>query len=293
MKKLMLLINPVAGKNAIGSSMIDLIDIFNRGGYEVEVVVTQSEEHLRNTVAERGSGFDTVVCCGGDGTLNLTCSELLKLDSSPSLGYIPCGTTNDFAKTRGIESDPIKAAKQIVKGTEHKIDIGFFGDRPYVYVGAFGIFSDVSYATSRSLKRAIGHAAYILGGIKAIAHIKSYHIKIKIGNEEIEDDFIYGMVSNTQRVGGFKLPLFSEFVLDDGLIDITLVRKPKGFKRRNRLVRALFRQKSDGVELMQFRTDSFSYESDKEIAWTIDGEYGGSYKSHTVKIVGGLITMIY
>ena len=293
MKKMMLLINPVAGKKAVGSSMIELIDVFIKGGYDVEVVVTQSEEHLKNTIAERGSCFDTVVCCGGDGTLNLTCTELLKLDARPALGYIPCGTTNDFAKTRGIESDPIKAAKQIVKGSPHMIDIGFFGDRPYVYVGAFGVFSDVSYATSRSLKRAIGHAAYVLGGIKAVAHIKSYHIKIKIGDEEIEDDFIYGMVSNTQRVGGFKLPLFNEFELDDGLIDITLVRKPKGFKRRNRLVRALFRQKSDGVELMQFRTDSFSYESDKEIAWTIDGEFGGSYKSHTVRIVSGLITMIY
>ena len=293
MKRLMLLINPVTGSSAIGSSMIGLIDVFIKGGYEVEVVVTQSEDHLKSTVFERGQDFDTVVCCGGDGTLNLTCAELLKLERRPALGYIPCGTTNDFAKTRGIESDPIKAARQIVKGEEHKIDIGFFGDTPYVYVGAFGLFSDVSYATSRSLKRAIGHAAYLLGGIKAVAHIKSYHVKFKIGDEEIEDDFIYGMVSNTRRVGGFKLPLFDKFELDDGMIDITLVRKPKGFKRRNRLVRAIFAQKSDGVELMQFKSDTISYESDKEIAWTIDGEYGGSFKSNTVKIVGGLITMIY
>lgn len=289
----MLLINPVAGKSAVGPSMIDLVDIFIKGGYDVECVVTQSEEHLKETVFSRASEFDTLVCCGGDGTLNLTCTELLKLEDRPKLGYIPCGTTNDFAKTRGIDSDPVKAAKQIVKGTEHVIDIGYFGDKPYIYVAAFGIFSDVSYATSRSLKRAIGHAAYLLGGLKALAHIKSYHVKFKIGDEEIEDDFIYGMVSNTQRVGGFKLPLFKKFELDDGLLDITLVRKPKGIKRRSRLVSAIIAQKSDGVELMQFKTDSFFYESNKDIAWTLDGEYGGSFKSHNVKIVSGLITMVY
>ena len=293
MKKLLLIINPVAGKTAVGSCMVDILDIFMKGGYEVECVVTQSVEHLREQVAEKASSFDTLVCCGGDGTLSITCSELQKLDAKPRLGYIPCGTTNDFAKTRGIDSDPVKAAKQIVKGEEHEIDVGFFGETPYIYVAAFGIFSDVSYATSRKLKRAIGHAAYILGGIKALAHIKSYHVKIRVGDEEIEDDFIYGMVSNTQRVGGFKLPLFSKFELDDGMIDITLVKKPKGFKERSRLARALIRQKSDGVELMQFKTTSFDYECDEKIAWTLDGEYGGSFEERHIRIVGGLITMLY
>jgi len=293
MKKLMLLVNPAAGKSAIGSRMIDLIDVFIKGGYEVETVVSQSVEHLREQIETRGSDFDTVVCCGGDGTLNLTCASLLKLEHRPKLGYIPCGTTNDFAKTRSISSNPIRAAKQIVKGDEHVIDVGYFGDRAYIYVAAFGVFSDVSYATSRSLKKAIGHAAYVLGGIKALVKIKSYHIKFNINDEVIEDDFIYGMVSNTMRVGGFKLPIFNKFDLDDGLIDITLVKKPKGIKDRSRLVNALIAQKSDGVELMQFRAQSFSYDCSKDIPWTLDGEFGGAYKDRTVKIVSGLITMLY
>ncbi len=295
MKKLLLIVNPSAGKSAMGPRMIEIIDIFIKGGYSVETVVSQSEEHFRETVSTRGAQFDTVVCCGGDGTLNLTCGSVLGIEGSkrPKIGYIPCGTTNDCAKTRGISNDPVKAAKQIVNGDEHVIDVGYFGDKSYIYVAAFGVFSDVSYATSRSLKKAIGHAAYVLGGIKAIAHIKSYHIKFVINGETIEDDFIYGMVSNTMRVGGFKLPLFKEFELDDGLIDITLVRKPKGIKRRSRLVNALIMQKSDGVELMQFQADSFSYECTEEIPWTLDGEYGGSHKERNVKIVGGLVTMLY
>ena len=295
MKKLMLLVNPSAGKSAMGPRMIEIVDIFIKGGYDVETVVSQSVEHFKESVISRGAEFDTVVCCGGDGTLNMTCGALLELEESvrPKLGYIPCGTTNDCARTRGISSDPVKAAKQIVNGAEHKIDVGFFGDKTYIYVAAFGVFSDVSYATSRSLKKAIGHAAYVLGGIKAVAHIKSYHVKFTINGDTIEDDFIYGMVSNTMRVGGFKLPLFKEFELDDGLIDITLVRKPKGIKRRSRLVNALIKQKSDGVELMQFRADSFSYECDKEIPWTLDGEFGGAYNERKVRIVGGLVTMLY
>ena len=295
MKKLMLLVNPSAGKSAMGSRMLEIVDIFIKGGYDVETVVSQSVEHFKDSVISRGADFDTVVCCGGDGTLNMTCGALLELEESvrPKLGYIPCGTTNDCARTRGISADPVKAAKQIVNGAEHKIDVGFFGDKTYIYVAAFGVFSDVSYATSRSLKKAIGHAAYVLGGIKAVAHIKSYHVKFTINGDTIEDDFIYGMVSNTMRVGGFKLPLFKEFELDDGLIDITLVRKPKGIKRRSRLVNSLIKQKSDGVELMQFRADSFSYECDKEIPWTLDGEFGGAYNERKVRIVGGLVTMLY
>lgn len=291
----MLLVNPSAGKSALGSSMIEIIDIFIKGGYVVETVVTQSVDHLKDTVACRGADFDVIVCCGGDGTLSLTCTALLEVDkdSRPALGYIPCGTTNDCAKTRGISSDPEKAAKQIVNGDEHIIDVGFFGERPYIYVAAFGVFSDVSYATSRSLKKAIGHAAYVLGGIKALAHIKSYHIKFEINGETVEDDFIYGMVSNTMRVGGFKLPLFKKFSLDDGLIDITLVRKPKGIKARSRLVNSLIKQKSNGVELMQYQADSFSYECTKEIPWTLDGEFGGDHKEKEVKIVGGLVKMRY
>ena len=295
MKKLMLVVNPSAGKSAVGPRMIEIIDVFIKGGYDVETVVSQSVEHLKETVTGRGGDFDVVVCCGGDGTLNLTCGALLGIDgeSRPKFGYIPTGTTNDFAKTRGISSDPVKAAKQIVEGEEHKIDVGFFGDKTYVYVAAFGVFSDVSYATSRSLKKAIGHAAYVIGGIKAVAHIESFHVKFTVNGETIEDDFIYGMLSNTRRVGGFKLPLFKKFDLDDGLIDITLVKKPKGIKRRSRLVNALIKQKSDGMELLQFTTDSLSYECDKEIPWTLDGEFGGAYKSNDIKIVGGLVTMVY
>ena len=294
MDRLMLIVNPVAGQNAIGAKMIELIDVFIKGGYEVETVITQSVEHLKQQVEERGNDFDLIVCCGGDGTLSLTVSSMQKLSDPPKLGYIPCGTTNDFAKTRGISANPIKAAKQIVKGEEHFVDVGYFGEKSYIYVAAFGIFSDVSYATSRKLKRAIGHAAYVLGGLKAIAHIESFHVRFNVNGQTIEDDFIYGMVSNTMRVGGFRLPLlFNKFELDDGYIDVTLVRKPKNIKERSRLVGALIHQKSDGVELMQFRAKSFSYESDKEISWTVDGEFGGAYKEHTVKIVGGTLKMLY
>ena len=293
MKRLMLMINPHAGKTSISSNLIKMIDIFIKGGYEVEVVVTQSADHMRETASSRGDEFDTVVCCGGDGTLSICAEHLLKCSKVPYLGYIPAGTTNDFAKARGIPLNPVKAAKAIVSGKKHEIDVGFFGDTPYLYVAAFGAFSDVSYATSRSLKRAIGHAAYVLGGIKELIKIKDHHIKFIIDGEEIEDDFIYGMLSNTTRVGGFKLNLFKPFNIDDGQIDITLVKKPKGIIGRSRLMNALISQKSDGIELLQFRTDKLSYKSDTKIPWTLDGEYGGSHFEMDVSIRQKVITMLY
>lgn len=293
MKKLMLLVNPASGKSAMGDKMIDIIDIFIKGGYTVDTVISQSVEHLKETVVPRSSEFDTLVCCGGDGTLNMTISAMMDMENKPCLGYIPCGTTNDFANTRGIPVDPIKAARQIVNGDVHEIDVGKFGDKYYIYVAAFGIFSDVSYSTSRKLKKAIGHAAYLVSGIKSFVKIKKFPIKYTCNGETHEDEFIYGMFSNTKRVGGFKLPMFKNYVLDDGKIDIMLVKRTKNVKNKSKLVGDLIVQKADGDVIFQLNSDSFTYESEVEIPWTLDGEYGGSFKSQTIQIIPACIKMLY
>lgn len=293
MKKLLLIINPVAGKSALRSQLIDIVDTFVKADYIVTTVVTQSGEHLSGTVVETAENFDLVVCCGGDGTLNLTVNALTKLENPPVLGYIPGGTTNDFAKSRGISSVPLNAAKQIVEGEVHEIDIGFFGDKAYAYIAAFGVLSDVSYETPRQLKQNIGHAAYVLEGVKALSKNKNYNIKFIIDGEVCEGNFIHGMITNTRRVGGFELPIIGDFMIDDGLIDVTLVRKPETADDATKLLNALVTQRPDGYTVIQYRCSKLEYEADNEIPWTLDGEYGGSFAKQTVELKKQHLRMVY
>lgn len=293
MKRLLLIINPSAGKSALRSQLIEVIDTFTKGDYEVTAVVTQSKRHFSQTVRENAEKHDIVVCCGGDGTLNMTVNELASVEKKPMLGYIPCGTTNDFAKTRGISSVPLNAARQIIEGEERGIDVGFFGKKTYVYVAAFGVFSDVSYATPSQMKQNIGHAAYVLEGVKSLVKKNEFSAKFRIDGKTVEGDFVYGMVSNTRRIGGFELPIISDFTIDDGLLDIILIKSPKAPEDHTKLFNALIMQQEDNEMVYKFRASSLSYESTNEIPWTLDGEYGGSLKRQRISVRKKFLTMIY
>lgn len=293
MKKLLLLVNPVAGRSSIQGHIINVIDTFVKADFDVTVVTTQSEAHLIKTVEDRCEEFDVVVCTGGDGTLNIVVNTICRSGKKATLGYIPCGTTNDFAKTRGISSVPELAAEQIAYGSVHSIDVGFFGGKAYIYVAAFGVFSDTSYATPRQLKQDIGRAAYLLEGVKSFVTKSDYHVKFEINGEVLEGDFMYGMCSNTTRIGGFDLPLISGFSIDDGMIDVTLVKSAKKPDDNTKLLNALITQQADDKMIYQFRTSRLTYECNTEIPWSLDGEFGGAHKTQTIEIKSGLIDMLY
>ncbi len=292
MKKLLLLINQKAGKSALRSQLIDIIDLFIKNDYLVTSVVTQSAEHLTETVKNNNT-YDLIVCCGGDGTLNMTIDAMCRSGSTAYLGYIPCGTTNDFAKSRGIPSTPLNAAKQILEGTAHEIDLGFLGERPYAYIAAFGMLSEVSYETSTQLKKNIGHAAYVLEGIKALGKNNSYNITFTIDGKVHEGEYLLGLLTNTRRVGGFQLPIIRDFMIDDGHIDITLVKYPKTTEDASKLFNSFITQQPDNEMVFQYRATRLEYICDKEIPWTLDGEYGGSYKEQTVEIRERCLKIFY
>lgn len=293
MKKLLLVINPEAGKSALRSQLIDVVDLFTKNGYIVTSVVSQSSDHVGEILREYANNSDLIVCCGGDGTLNLTVSAMSELSAPPYLGYIPCGTTNDFAKSRGISSTPLTAAKQIVEGSVHEIDLGFLGEKPYAYIAAFGMLSEVSYETPRQLKKNIGHAAYVLEGIKSLSKTNCYNIKFTIDGEVHEGEYMLGLLTNTRRIGGFNIPIIKDFVLDDGLIDITLVKYPKNAEESTKLLNSFVTQQPDNEIVFQYRASKLEYVSDSKIPWTLDGEYGGSYNKQTVEIKQRCLKLLY
>ena len=280
MKKLLFVYNPRAGKEMLKPRLSDVLDIFVKAGYEVTVHPTQAYRDAYYQIKEYEVGkYDLIACSGGDGTIDEVATGMMKRremgkDVVP-VGYIPAGTTNDFAKSLHIPRKPLAAADNAVKGVPFPCDIGKFNDSVFVYIAAFGIFTDVSYETDQAVKNVLGHMAYILEGAKRIFNIPSYKIKVEHDGEVIEDEFIFGMVTNSRSVGGFSNMVGKNIVFDDGLFEVTLIKTPKNPIALQEIIAALLIEQLDTKHMYTFKTKKITFDSVEEIPWTLDGEFGG------------------
>ena len=280
MKKLLFVYNPRAGKEMLKPRLSDVLDIFVKAGYEVTVHPTQAYRDAYYQIKEYEVGkYNLIACSGGDGTIDEVATGMMKRremgkDVVP-VGYIPAGTTNDFAKSLHIPRKPLAAADNAVKGVPFPCDIGKFNDSVFVYIAAFGIFTDVSYETDQAVKNVLGHMAYILEGAKRIFNIPSYKIKVEHDGEVIEDEFIFGMVTNSRSVGGFSNMVGKNIVFDDGLFEVTLIKTPKNPIALQEIIAALLIEQVDTKHMYTFKTKKITFDSVEEIPWTLDGEFGG------------------
>ena len=297
MKKLLYIYNPAAGRRTAKASLSDVVEVFSRQGYEITVHPTQGRGDATRTVLEDGGGFDRVVCCGGDGTLNETVQGLLALpaDKRPVLGYIPAGTTNDFSRTLELPRTLPELAEAAGAGTPRPIDVGEAEGRPFTYVAAFGLFTDVSYSTPQANKNLLGHFAYLLEGMGRLASIPSYHMKVSTPEgKEVEGDFIYGMVGNTVSVGGLVNLPRDKVLLDDGRFEVILIRQPKTAKDWQSILTALttLELSKDGEgAVVGFSAEEVTFACDAPVAWTVDGEFGGEQQITTVKNLPRALTI--
>lgn len=273
--KLLFVYNPHSGVGKIRSQLSDILDIMVRAGYEVSVHPTQAVGDAAEVTAARAAQYDLVVCCGGDGTLDETVSGLMLSGCGVPLGYIPAGSTNDFAASLGLPKKMKKAAKIAVDGADFQCDVGCFGEKNFIYIAAFGLFTDVSYQTKQEAKNVLGHAAYILEGAKRIGNHPSYRMRVEYNDGVIEDEFIYGMVTNSLSVGGFKGMTGSDVALDDGLFEVMLIKTPRNAAELNEIIVALTRQRPESDFIYTLKTDELQISAYQSIPWTLDGEYGG------------------
>ena len=201
MKKLLLILNPCSGKKKASHALADVVNVFNRGGYDVTVYITAARGDATKVVAQRAPEFDLVVCAGGDGTFNETISGLLAGGHDTPIGYLPAGSTNDFASSLHLSKNLVEAARDIVEGTPRRLDVGRFNDRYFSYVASFGAFTRASYATSQNVKNALGHLAYILSGIKELAYIRSRRLRFTLDDGRVLEQFYLGR-RNSDALGG-------------------------------------------------------------------------------------------
>lgn len=278
MKKLLFIYNPHAGKELLRPRVSDIVDIFVKAGYEVTIYPTQAYRDAYRKVREYDpEEYDLVVCSGGDGTIDEVVSGMMKRKNRNPIGYIPTGTTNDFANSLHIPKGLLKAADNAVNGVVFPCDVGRFNKGTFVYIAAFGLFTDVSYETDQAMKNVLGHIAYLLEGAKRIFNVPSYRVKVSHDGEEFEDEFIFGMVTNSRSVGGFRNMVGKQVVFDDGLFEVTLIKKPKNPIELQEIIAALLIEQIDTKYMYTFKTGYISFESLEEIPWTLDGEFGGEH----------------
>lgn len=282
-KKMLFVYNPRAGKEHIKDHLADILDVFAAEQYEITIVPTRKSGDAREVVAEKAGCYDLVVCSGGDGTLDETVTGMIQGGHRTAIGYIPAGSTNDFGGSLDLPKNMVKAAETIVYGRDFACDIGQFNSDIFVYVAAFGMFTEVSYETDQEMKNMLGHIAYLLEGMKRIPTIQSYHLKIASGEKVIEDDFLLGMVTNAVSVGGMHHLTGKDVLLDDGVFEVLLIRRPKTLLELNSIIVSVLNKDLNSEYLYSFRASELSFESEEPVAWTLDGENGGSHTAVTIR----------
>ena len=272
MKKMLFILNPCSGTKKANRVLTDILDAFNRADYQVQVYVTAGAKDATQAVKDYAPGMDLVVCCGGDGTFNETVTGLLENELSIPVGYIPAGSTNDFANSLKLPLQPLKAAKAIIEGTPQPLDIGSFNGRYFSYVASFGAFTKVSYATPQSVKNALGHTAYVLESLKEIATIRKMSMRFELDGEVEEDEYIFGAICNSTSVGGI-LTLDPNLVdMSDGVFEVLLIRTPQDLFELTECITAIQKQQYN-CRMITFRTaKSVKILSDADMIWALDGE---------------------
>lgn len=274
--KMLFIYNPKAGKAGIRTKLSDVLEIFSEK-YEIMICPTSKQGDAQEIMEHRKDDFSLVVCSGGDGTLNEVVTGMMKSGFKTPIGYIPAGSTNDFGGSLKLPKNIPAAAKIAAFGKNFSCDVGKFNDGVFVYIAAFGLFTEVSYETDQQMKNVLGHMAYLLEGVKSLQNIRTYRMKVKYDGKEIEDDFIYGMITNSFSVGGFKSITGKKVKLDDGLFEVTLIKSPRNPMELNDIRISLLNRDIDSRNMYCFTASRLEIESEESIAWTLDGEFGGEH----------------
>ena len=292
MKKMLFIMNPYAGMRKANRYVTDIISIFNRADYEVTVHMTSGTGDSERIAERMAPNVDVVVCAGGDGTFSEAVNGILKSGADVPIGYIPCGSTNDFAHALKLSTNVVQAARDIVEGVPAYYDIGQFNDRHFTYVASFGAFTKASYNTPQNIKNALGHTAYLLSGISELSQLRREHVRIETEDQVIEDSFLFGAICNSTSVGGILTLDPKQVDMADGKFELLLIRYPKDLLEVPECILALQTKKYNSAMITFLSTSSLTITADPDMSWTVDGEKGQGAQTIQVQNLHHAIRLI-
>jgi len=292
-KHALVIINPKAGVKKAKKHLFTIVDRLNRADFSVSVRTTAKAGDATHFAEQYGPSQDLIVCCGGDGTLNEVINGITASGCSAPIGYIPTGTTNDFARTTQLPKKIDKCMDRILCNLPRNCDIGTFNGRNFTYIASAGAFTKVSYSTPQRLKNQFGHSAYLLEGIKEIGNISPFRAKVTFNGKEIEDEFLFVSVSNSTSIAGlFKLNQL-DVRLDDGEFELMLIRNPKNAVELLRVISGLTGGKYDPRYITFDHARNIRFQCEAPLAWTLDGESGGSHTEVNIGVLDDAIRIFY
>ena len=292
-KKIMLIVNPCAGRK-MGEKISDrVVEWFDEGGADCELFLTDKRGDGTDFVVSEGSHFDVIACMGGDGTLNEVINGLLKSKLDTPLGYIPAGSTNDFANSMNLSKEPQQAVKDIIACHTETIDAGRFNEKYFSYVASFGAFTKCSYATPQSMKNVMGRFSYFIGSVKDLGEIHAEHKAVKANGATFEGDYLFGAISNSMTIGGLVKYSEDEVNISDEKLEMLLIKKPEHLSDLYSVVHSITHKEYEGSPYIDFcRSDKFVVESDAPTDWSLDGEFARSEKESVIRCVKNKINFI-
>jgi YegS/Rv2252/BmrU family lipid kinase len=292
MKKCLLIVNPCSGQKKIHNELVDIIKTLNCHGYETIVSMNLHKGHA-SVIAKNAHDVDLIICAGGDGTLNQVTTGVIEGNHNIPIGYIPSGSTNDYAHTLRLPMNIHDAVNKIINGSPHHFDVGSFNGNAYFnYIASFGLFSEISYSTPQIAKNNFGHMAYVFNGIADFIAAKTYHVKIKANDKVYEDNYILGMISNTISVAGLMKFDPTDIDLSDGLFEVLLIKEPKDFLECNKLINGLINHNFNHSVFTYFKSKCVEIELDEPLTWSLDGEEMPSGKIVKIENLNKKITIV-
>ena len=292
MKKALVIINPIAGKQRFKTELFSLTSFLCQNGWAPTVLFTERKGHATELTKQHAKDYDRLICCGGDGTLAEVVAGVTELEGAPPVGYIPAGTTNDFANSLSIPMSVQSAAKLAITGTPTKIDIGRFGTSYFTYVASFGAFTSSSYSTPQQNKNLLGHLAYVLEGVKDLSSLHPYHIKVSTSEKTYENDYLLGTVSNSLIVAGLIKMNNSLVKFSDGLFEVMLIKFPTKLEDLHKIILSLQSGEYDPEVIDFFQTDKLCFKSEDIFPWSLDGEYQAGAEKINISVIKKAATVI-
>ncbi len=291
-KRALVIVNPHAGMKKAKKDLFEIVDRLSKEGYSVAAQTTTKQGDGALFVREYGKECDMIVCCGGDGTLNEVINGVLETGISPALGYVPAGTTNDFARTLQLPKKAEKCMDQILSGWPHYYDIGSFNNRNFSYIASLGAFTKVSYSTPQRIKNALGHTAYLLEGVKEIGNISPFEAAFTVNGQCYSGEFLFGSISNSTSIAGlFKLNRL-DVRLDDGEFELMLIRNPKSVQDLRGILNGLVQGNYDPRYVVFTHANKIDFKAEKPLSWTLDGEAGGEQTEAHIRVLQNAVKIL-
>ncbi|MCR5808743.1 MAG: hypothetical protein K6G56_04200 [Clostridiales bacterium] len=290
-KKLLLIANPAAGMRGVEQSLPAVKEIFREGGFEVSVFMTGAPGDAEDIAFREAPSHDLIVCAGGDGTLYQIINGMIRSGSNVPVGYIPCGSTNEFAAAHGIPRIKTEAAKRILEGGEIKVDVGIFGERYFVGTAAFGAFSWMGYSTDQSKKNRLGYTAYIIEGIRGLKRNRPHHLRITADGKLYEGDFIFGAVCATRELSKRIHPKKEKGAEEQPPLELLLVNEVKSLSDGGSIVKSLSTGTYEHSALTFVRAREILIENEEGLIWSIGGESSGEFITANIGVLRGGLTI--